>query len=608
VLDPGARSVKGRRWVLRPSDEAAAPVLAQRLGVPEPLARVLLGRGIEMEGAEAYLRPALKQALPDPSCLRDMDAAAERLADAVVAGESVAVFADYDVDGATSAAQVIRYLRQVGAPPRLYIPDRLAEGYGPNAEALEGLAREGVRLVLTVDCGITAYEALEAGARAGLDLIVADHHKAEARLPAALAVVNPNRLDDDSGLGHLAAAGVTFLMLVALNRTLRARGFFRADRPEPDLLALLDLVALGTVCDVVPLTGLNRAFAAQGLKIMGRGANPGLAALGDVAGVRGAPTAYHLGFVLGPRVNAGGRVGRADLGARLLSTEDPAEAREIAEHLDTLNAERRALEQTCLAAALAQGEAALEQDPDAPVIIAAGQGWHPGVIGIVASRLKDAFDRPAFCLALEEDGTAKGSARSISGVDLGAAVLAAREAGLLMAGGGHAMAAGLTIAQDKIREFDAFLAGALEGPVTQARASSALRLDGCLSLAGASRALVDALAAAGPFGAGNPEPVFALMDARVAFAQVVGGEHVRVRLESAEGMGLNAIAFRCRETPLGEALLGAGGGRLHVAGKLRADDYRGKGGVQLQIEDAAVPGAGAREIDLHGDDPFEGLI
>lgn len=580
-------SLTGKRWESRLTDERAGLTLAQRLDLPEVVGRLLAARGVGPEQAELFLAPTLRDLLPNPSSLQDMDKAAQRLAEAVERGERIAVFGDYDVDGATSSALLRRFLRHLGQEPRVYIPDRIAEGYGPNAPALRRLAGEGAKLVITVDCGITAFEALEAARDAGLESIVVDHHAAEPRLPPAAAVVNPNRLDDGSGLGQLAAVGVTFLLLVALNRALRERGWYaKAGRSEPDLLALLDLVALGTVCDVVPLTGLNRAFVAQGLKVMGQRRNPGLRALADVAGIDEAPGTYHAGFLLGPRVNAGGRVGQAPLGADLLATEDLALAANIARQLDAYNAERKEIEAAVLDQALLQVET--EGAPEG-LVFAASEGWHAGVIGIVASRLKERYNLPALVVALE-DGIGKGSARSVPGVDLGAAVIAARQAGLLINGGGHPMAAGLTVAAEQAGELRAFLCARLGETLRKLDYVPALGIDSALSVAGANSELLEHLERLAPYGTANAEPRFALPEAKVVESAVVGENHVRCTLAGADGgPRLRAIAFRALDTPLGEALLKPRGLPLHVAGKLRADSWRGGGAVQFLIDDAARP-------------------
>jgi len=581
------RSIGGKRWESRLTDERLALTLAQRLDLPELIGRVLAARSVDLDQARSFLDPRLRDLLPDPSHLKDMDAAVARLLRALQAGEAIAVFGDYDVDGATSSALLQRFLRAVGADLRVYIPDRLAEGYGPNAPALLRLKAEGIAVVVTVDCGIVAFEALQAAADGGLDVIVVDHHAAEARLPPAAAVINPNRLDDDSPHGQLAAVGVTFLLLVALNRALRDAGWYRQPgRVEPDLRRLLDLVALGTVCDVVPLTGLNRAFVAQGLKILAERRNGGLAALSDVAGIDERPGTFHCGFVLGPRVNAGGRVGEAGLGAALLATDDAEQARGLAERLDAYNAERRAIEAEVLDAALAQLEGASATGKGEGLVLAAGEGWHPGVIGIVASRLKDRFGLPALVIALK-DGLGKGSGRSVPGVDLGANVIAARQAGLLIDGGGHPMAAGLTVSEAALPELRAFLDERLAKRIAAIDYRPAMGFDAVLQPGAASADLLEALTRIGPFGVGNAEPRFALPAVRVVRPQVVGENHVRCQLAGADGSRLKGIAFRALDGPLGQALLQSGGLPLHIAGKLRADSWSGPDAVQFIVEDAA---------------------
>ncbi|MEN6543205.1 single-stranded-DNA-specific exonuclease RecJ [Parvibaculum sp.] len=584
------RSLTGRAWVSRLADDRLALAISQREGLPEIVARVLAARGVAPEDCTAYLNPSLKTLLPDPSSLLDMDRAARRVAEAIMRSEKVAVFGDYDVDGATSSALLKRFFKAVGHDIRIYIPDRIREGYGPNAPALMELRDDGYRLVVTVDCGTMAHKVLGLAADAGIEVIVIDHHQAEPALPPALALVNPNRLDDTSGQGTLAAVGVAFLFLVAINRALRDGGWY-ATHDEPDLLALLDLVALGTVCDVVPLVGLNRAYVAQGLRVLARRGNIGLKALADVSRLEGTPAAYHLGFLLGPRVNAGGRVGRADLGARLLTTSDADEAAAIAAELDVLNKERQAIEAQVLEEALARVDMALgasRRNAPPPVILAASKGWHPGVIGIVAARLKERYERPAIVVALDGKGEGKGSGRSIQGVDLGRAVTAALESGLLVNGGGHAMAAGLTVREDKLEGLAEFLEARLAGDVLTASESKALRLDGALSARGANRALYDLLEQAGPYGAGNPEPRFALPAMRIAHVDLVGGAHVRCMLTGEDGARIKAIAFRAADTPLGKALLDRGTGSIHVAGRLKADDWRGRRDVQFNIEDAVL--------------------
>lgn len=578
------RSLRGRRWELRSQDDRSALALSQSLGLPEIVGRVLTGRGVALEEAEGFLAPTLRDLLPDPASLKGAEAAAQRIAEALEAGEGIAVFGDYDVDGATSSALLLRYFRALGSSALVHIPDRITEGYGPNAPALIGLKERGAKLAITVDCGITSFEPLAAAAQAGLEVIVVDHHKAEPKLPEAVAVVNPNRLDDESGQGHLAAVGVTFLLLVALNRCLRARGYFNETRKEPDLRQWLDIVALGTVCDVVPLRGLNRGFVTQGLKILAQRRNPGLQALSDVAGIDERPGTYHLGFLLGPRVNAGGRVGKSDLGVRLLTSDDPGEARALAEQLDAFNLERREIE----AAVLDEAIAAVEAGP-APegLVFAAGRGWHPGVIGIVASRLKERYDLPALVVAMDEQGLGKGSGRSVRGVDLGASVIAARQADLLVNGGGHAMAAGITVAEEKLDQLRAFLAGRLGQQMAELDYQPAMGFDGLLQPGAATSELVRLLEQVGPFGTDNPEPRFLLPGVKVAQAQVVGENHVRCRLIGPDGRGLKAIAFKALDSALGQGLLTGGGRAFHVAGKLRPDNWSGRDAVQFIVEDAA---------------------
>ena len=577
-------SLRGKRWTARPADERESMALAQRLGVPEIIGRVLSARGVGLQEADDFLHPTLKRLLPDPSVLKDMDTAALRLAGAVTGGEQIAVFGDYDVDGATSSALLARLLSAVGGQCRIYIPDRGREGYGPNEAALLGLKDSGVSLVVTVDCGIAAHAPLAAAADAGLDVIVVDHHAAEAELPRATAVINPNRLDESGELGQLAAVGVSFLLAVAVNRALRALDWYQ-DRPEPDLRQLLDLVALGTVCDVVPLRGVNRALVSQGLKVMGKRANPGLRALADAASLTEAPGAYHLGFILGPRINAGGRVGSSELGARLLSTDDEAEAKAISGRLEALNAERRDIEAAVLERARDQVE---RSDHQGPLILAAGEGWHGGVIGIVASRLKERFHRPAFVVSIEGE-TATGSGRSVHGVDLGQAVIAARQAGLVVKGGGHPMAAGFTAEARRLDDLHAFLEDRISASMAPGALVPRLGMDGALKVAGASLDLVETMERMGPFGAGNPEPRFAVAGARVDYAKVVGKEqnHLRLTIVDDGGGRLAAIAFGAMGTDLGRALMHHDGAPFHVAGHVRANTWQGRTTAQMIVEDAA---------------------
>jgi single-stranded-DNA-specific exonuclease len=572
------RSILGQAWHWRgmPADDLDATA-------PDDLVtRLLLTRGCPRDALDAHRAPTIRGFMPDPSIFRDMDRAAERLADAVEAGEPITVFGDYDVDGATSAALLIRLLRGLGLSPEAYIPDRLMEGYGPSGEALVRIANGGTKLIVTVDCGAQAFEALRQAREAGAEVIVVDHHKCAAELPVAYALVNPNRLDEGEGAahGHLAAVGVAFLLGAALLRVLRGRGFFGA-RVEPKLIELLDLVALGTVADVAQLRGLNRAFVAQGLKVMAGRRNVGLAALAEAARLTRAPLCHDLGFALGPRINAGGRVGKSDLGVRLLTTEDPDEARAIAIELDRLNEERRAIEAEVQAAA----EALV---CDNAVHIAAGEGWHPGVIGIVAGRLKEKLGRPAIVIGVDETGTGKGSGRSIPGVDLGAAILAAKDEGLLLAGGGHGMAAGLTVMVDRIEALRAFLEARLAEDVARATATRALQLDAALAPRGVAPDLVEALEQAGPYGMGWAAPRVAAGPVRVIKADVVGNGHVRLILSGDDGASLKAVAFRAADGELGQALLGAPKDRkLWVAGRPKIDDWGSRPAAELHLDDAA---------------------
>jgi single-stranded-DNA-specific exonuclease len=576
------RSILGQPWHWR---GAPADNLDASFSPDDLVTRLLLTRGCPRDALDAHRAPTIRGFMPDPSIFRDMDKAASRLADAVQAREPVTVFGDYDVDGATSAALLIRLLRQLGLLPAYYIPDRLMEGYGPSGEALVRIANSGTRLIVTVDCGAQAFEALDTARAAGADVVVVDHHKCAAQLPAAYALVNPNRLDEEEGAahGHLAAVGVAFLLGAALLRELRRRGWFAA-RPEPKLIELLDLVALGTVADVAQLRGLNRAFVAQGLKVMAARRNIGLAALAEAARLTRAPLCHDLGFALGPRINAGGRVGKSDLGVRLLTTEDADEARQIAEELDRLNEERRAIEAEVQEAA----EAACRVCANAMIHVAAGEGWHPGVIGIVAGRLKERFNRPAIVIGVDETGIGKGSGRSVPGVDLGAAILAAKDEGLLIAGGGHAMAAGLTVAADRIDALKAFLHDRLAEGVNAATASRALQLDAALAPRGVAPSLVEALELAGPYGMGWAAPRVAAGLVRVVKCDVVGNGHVRAILSGDDGASLKAVAFRSAETELGQALLAAPKDRkLWVAGRPKLDDWGSRPAAELHLDDAA---------------------
>jgi single-stranded-DNA-specific exonuclease len=589
-------SATGRAWRDRLDERGAARALAiaQRHEIPELLARILAGRNVEADAVDAFLDPTVKRTMPDPNVLTAMPEAATRIADAVRRGESIAIFGDYDVDGATSAAVLARFLRFGGVEPIIHIPDRLFEGYGPNVEAVRALAERGATLLVTVDCGTTSVEPLSEAKSLGMDVVVIDHHQADEALPPALAIVNPNRRDDLSGLGYLAAVGLVFMTVVAVNRELRARGFWSEARPEPDLLSFLDDVALGTVADVVPLIGLNRAFVAKGLLVLRRREQPGLVSLMDVARLSGPPEAWHLGFLLGPRINAGGRIGRADLGVRLLLETDPIEAAKIAAELDRLNRERQAIEQETLAQAEAEAMAALGLEETGAVVITAAEGWHPGVVGLVAARLKEKFGRPAFAIALEPGGIGTGSGRSIAGVDIGRAVRRAVTEGLLVKGGGHAMAAGVTLRKGALAQLRAFLEAALSADVATARRLSGLMIDGAVSAAGANLDLLAMIDRAAPFGSGNPEPVIALPAHTVTYAEEVGQAHMRVRLKSGDGASVNAIAFRAAGQKLGAALLDSRGRQVHAAGSFAIDRYQGEERVQFRLTDiaAAEPFAG----------------
>lgn len=580
------RSLSGLAWRWRGGNMDLASGQLGRLD--DLVDQLLLSRGVERHDLERHRRPTLRDFLPDPSIFNDMDSAAERLAEAVAKGEAIAVYGDYDVDGATSAALLIRFLASLGSAARPYIPDRLLEGYGPSAEGLVRLAREGARLIVTVDCGAMAYEALAAARAEGVDVIVVDHHKCNAELPPATALVNPNRLDEcdeAAGHGHMAAVGVAFLLAVATLRTLRARGLVSASA-APDLMGLLDLVALGTVADVAQIRGVNRAFVAQGLRIMARRANVGLAALIDASRLNRAPTCSDLGFALGPRINAAGRIGDSGLGVRLLTTADAEEARSIAERLSQLNDERRAIEQAVQEAA----EAQVLAQHNRSVVVVHGPGWHPGVIGIVAGRIKEKTGRPTLVIAEDGDaeGNGKGSGRSIPGVDLGAAIIAARAAGLLIAGGGHAMACGLTIAPGGAERLADWLDERLARDVSAARQSQSLLLDLSLAPGGLTPDLVETLEAAGPFGMGWPSPRVAVGPVRLIKCDVVGADHVRMIAGGSDGRSFKAMAFRAAETEMGQALLhGARGRPFWLAGRARIDDWGSRPAAELHVDDAA---------------------
>ena len=593
-----SQSATGRIWLdrLDPRGSARALAIVQRYQLPEMLARVLAGRGVELDAVDDFLDRTIRKLMPDPYTVTQMETAAARIADAAMRHEKVAIFGDYDVDGATSAALLAWHLRHCGLDPLIHIPDRIFEGYGPNIEAVRMLAAKGATLLVTVDCGTTSLEALAEAKRLGMSVVVIDHHQCGDELPVVDALVNPNRPDDLSGLGHLAAVGLVFVTLVAVNRELRKRGFWSSEMPEPDLLGMLHHVALGTVADVAPLTGLNRAFVAKGLIALRRRDHVGHTALMDVARLSGPPEAWHLGFMLGPRINAGGRIGRADLGVRLLLEGDVSEAARIAAELDRLNIERRAIEQVAEAQAEAEALASLGLEDKGAVIVTASEGWHPGVVGLVASRLKEKFSRPAFAIALEPGGIGTGSGRSISGVDLGKAVRQAVADGLLIKGGGHAMAAGITLRRERLAEFRAYAEAALAEDVAQSRHANELFVDGAVSARAVTPELVATLNRAGPYGSANPEPVVALPSHQLVYADEVGQAHVRVRLKSGDGAMVNGIAFRAIGQKLGNALKENRGQPLHVAGSLTVDRWQGSERVQLRVIDVAVPDPGPAQI------------
>jgi single-stranded-DNA-specific exonuclease len=584
-----ARSANDNAWRERLSaaESRAAMTISQLNGLPDVLARVMAARGVQPDQAEDFLDPSLRTLMPDPSTLVDMDAAVSRIADALQAEKKIAIFGDYDVDGATSSAVFAKYLQWLGHDPVIHIPDRIIEGYGPNGPAIENLHAGGAELLVTLDCGSTSFEAFEVAKNLGLDIVVIDHHQVGETLPNVDALINPNRQDDLSGQGHLAAVGVTFLFLVGLNRELRQRGLF-ADRQPPDLMALLDLVALGTVCDVVPLQGLNRAYVMRGLAVMHQRSNYGLTALADVARVSGKPAPYHLGFLVGPRINAGGRIGDAALGARLLTTDDPQEARQIAERLDQLNSERQAMEAAMLEQAAAEAAVVVDRR-DPAVLLTGSDDWHPGIVGLIASRLKEAHRRPAFAVAYDETGKGTGSGRSVPGVDLGKAVRQAVEQGLLEKGGGHAMAAGLTVRREKSEALEAFFNTGLKEAVEEATEHREVKIDAALTATGATLDLLALLEKAGPYGAGHSEPVFAFPSHRITFADVVGNGHVRATLASGDGSTLKAICFKSSDKPHGQMLLEGRGRNLHVAGTLSIDTWQGSPKVQLRVLDVADP-------------------
>ncbi len=581
------RSVSGQRWVSR-LDQAGqnrALAMSQLHGMPELVARVLAGRGVAVDEAPGFLEPSIRNLMPDPYRLTDCEAAAERLVQAIGRGERVAIFGDYDVDGAASSALLSRFLHHFGIDAEIYIPDRIFEGYGPNPAAIGQLIDRGARLIVTVDCGSTSLEALAVAKERDIDVVVIDHHQMGHEMPPCLALVNPNREDDLSGQGHLCAAGVVFLVLVATLRVLRQNGHPQAR--SLDLLAWLDLVALATVCDVVPLKGLNRAYVTKGLIAARHQNNAGLAALLRVAGIGGPVTPYHFGFLVGPRINAGGRIGDAALGSRLLTLDDAGEADQIAVKLDELNRERQAMEQVMLAEAEAEALAEYGDGQAASVIVTARDNWHPGIVGLLAARLKEKFKRPAFAIAFDLNGKGTGSGRSINGFDIGRMVRAAVDSGLLVKGGGHAMAAGLTVERANLGRLRTFFDEASAEQVGALAANQTLKIDGALGASGATIALIDQLETAGPFGSGHPQPIFAVPAHRLRDARPVGTTHVKITLEAADGTRLEGIAFRAAETALGDFLLNGRGTQVHVAGTLSADHWQGTRRVQMRVLDAA---------------------
>jgi len=581
------QSATGVSWEHRLTErqDMAALAIAQGHGVPDIVARVLAGRGVTADQAERFLDPTIRDLLPNPASLTDMEKAAARLADAIVAHEKVAIFGDYDVDGAASSALIKRFLSHFSVPSEIYIPDRIFEGYGPNPEAMRELISRGAKLIVTVDCGTNSAPSVEAAKQAGADVVVLDHHQVGGPLPAADAVVNPNREDDLSGQGHLCAAGVVFLCLVQTAKVLRQR---LPDTQPVDLLSLLDLVALATVCDVVPLTGVNRAFVVKGLQVARQQKNEGLAALARVSRIGEPINTFHLSFLIGPRINAGGRIGDAALGSRLLATDDPVEAASIAETLDRLNQERQQMELEMLAQARAEADAELAGGGGPAIVVTASNTWHPGIVGLLASRLKDHARRPAFAIAFNSNGIGTGSGRSVPGFDLGRLVREAAEAGLIVKGGGHGMAAGITVERARLGELRAFFEERAAADVFRLQNEESLAIDGALAAEGATLALLDALEKAGPFGAGHIAPVFVLPRHRLADVRPVGSNHIRADLQSQSGGKIQAIAFRAVDTALGEFLFKNRGRTVHIAGSLSGNYWNGNRTAQFRITDAAL--------------------
>jgi single-stranded-DNA-specific exonuclease len=582
------KSVKGQRWVARLDDQRLAHTIAEKNELPEILGRVMAARGVTPDEAEAFLNPTLRSLMPQPSAFLDMEKGAARLAEAIVKKETIGIISDYDVDGVSSAAIMVRFLASVGHEANVYIPDRLTEGYGPSEKAVTTLKEQGTELLLTLDCGVMSHDPLAHAADLGLTTIIVDHHQAGVDLPQAYAVINPNRQDDTSGQGHLCAAGVVMILIAAVNKQLRTLGHYNEQRPEPNMLQWLELVALATVCDVVPLKGLNRAYVTQGLRIMSRRENQGISALADVGGLKRKPDVYGLGFILGPRINAAGRVGHAEEALALLTTNDKGQAYALARNLDDLNRKRQVIELRVVDEAIAQAEAAMGKDKKPSIVVVAADGWHPGVVGLAASRLKDRFSVPSLVLAINKTtGQATGSGRSITGVDLGKAVRLASEAGILTKGGGHAMAAGLTVPTERLAELRQFLEESLTSEVENLRDPS-LAVDGALTASGATLDLIELLEQAGPYGSAHPSPMFVFPAHKVIYADQAGTDHVRCTLVASDGTKLKAIAFRALNTELGELLLSERNHPIHIAGRLVADEWGAKRVPSLQIEDAVV--------------------
>ena len=583
------KSASGQRWTERLGATArpVAEAISQNLDLPELIGRVLAGRGVTVEAAASYLAPTLRDLMSDPDVLTGMAAATSRLLEAIRAQEKIAIFGDYDVDGACASALLGKFLDHYRVPFEIYIPDRIFEGYGPNPDAINSLIDNGAKLIVTVDCGAASFEALEAAADRGTDVIVLDHHLMGTELPPAVAIVNPNRQDDLSGLGYLCATGVVFMTLVSLARALREAGTTAGDGAVPDLMAWLDLAALATVCDVVPLTGLNRAFVRRGIETLRMQNNAGIAALLKVSRLDGPPGVRDLGFVLGPRINAGGRIGDAAMGSKLLITRDPALAEELAAQLDALNEQRKKAEREMLQQAVAEADAEMSGASPPSVLVTASEDWHPGVVGLLASRLKDRFRRPAFAITFDRSGTGTGSGRSIAGIDLGSAIKAAVDEGLLEKGGGHAMAAGLTIQRAKLGEFRGWLEARFQDEVEQQHANATLRIDGALTARSVTLDLIDLLEQAGPYGAGNPSPVFVLPAHRISYPKVVGENHISFTASAGDGAKLRAIAFRTDGTRVGQLLLNSKGAPVHLAGTLSAQVWQGARRLQFTLLDAA---------------------